>query len=73
MPKSHPPYPPELHRRMVELIRCGRSRGELGRKFDPSAHAIRNWVRQAAPIDLLRLSEAAARWGRQGQCSGGGS
>ena len=47
MPKSHSPYPPEFRRRMVELVRAGRSPGELGRKFEPSAQAIRNWVKQA--------------------------
>lgn len=47
MPKSHPTYPPELRRRLVELVRSGRSPEELARKFEPSAQAIRNWVRQA--------------------------
>jgi transposase len=47
MPKSHAPYPPEFRRRMVELVRSGRSPEELARKFEPSSQAIRNWVRQA--------------------------
>ncbi len=47
MPKSHPTYPPELRRRLVELVRSGRSPEELARKFEPSAQTIRNWVRQA--------------------------
>lgn len=47
MPRSHPPYPPEFRRRMVELVRAGRSVEELGREFEPSANAIRNWVRQS--------------------------
>jgi transposase len=47
MPKSHPRYPAELRRRLVELVRSGRSPEELARKFEPSAQAIRNWVRQA--------------------------
>ena len=47
MPKSHSPYPPELRRRLVELVRSGRSPGELARKFEPSAQTIGNWVRQA--------------------------
>ncbi|MGH9389730.1 MAG: transposase [Vicinamibacteria bacterium] len=47
MPKSHSPYPPEFRRRMVELVRSGRSPGELAQKFEPSAQAIRNWVLQA--------------------------
>jgi transposase len=47
MPKSKPPYPPELRRRMVELVRAGRNPEELAREFEPSAQAIRNWVAQA--------------------------
>ena len=47
MPKSHRPYPPELRRRLVELVRSGRSPESLGEEYEPSAQAIRNWVRQA--------------------------
>ena len=47
MPKSHPPYPAELKRRLVELVRAGRNPEELAEKFEPSAQAIRNWVAQA--------------------------
>ena len=47
MPKSHPPYPPAFRRQMVELVRAGRSPDELAREFEPSAEAIRNWVKQA--------------------------
>jgi len=32
---------------MVELVRTGRTPEELAREFEPSAQAIRNWVRQA--------------------------
>ena len=46
MPKSHPPYPPEYRRRMVELVRAGRGPEELAREFEPSAQAIRNWIQQ---------------------------
>jgi len=48
MPKSHPPYPPEFRRRMVELVRAGREPEELAQQFEPSAQAIRNWVAQTA-------------------------
>jgi transposase len=47
MPKSHRPYPPEFRQRIVELVRKGRTPEELARQFEPSAQAIRNWVRQA--------------------------
>jgi transposase len=46
MPKSHPPYPPELRRRLVEMVRAGKSPGELA-QFEPSEQCIRNWVKQA--------------------------
>jgi transposase len=47
MPKSRPPYPPEYRQKIIELVRKGRSAEELARQFEPSAQAIRNWVRQA--------------------------
>ena len=47
MPKTQRHYPPEFRRRMVELVRAGRTPEDLGRHFEPSAQAIRNWVRQA--------------------------
>ena len=47
MPKSHPPYPPEYRRRMIEMVRSGISPEALSRKFEPTAQAIRNWVAQA--------------------------
>jgi transposase len=47
MPKSHPPYPAEYRRRMVEMVRSGMSPEALARKFEPTAQAIRNWVAQA--------------------------
>ncbi len=46
MPKSHAPYPPELRRRMVELVRSGRSPDSLAEEYEPSGQAIRNWIRQ---------------------------
>ena len=48
MPKSHRAYPPAFRRQMIELVRHGRTPEELGREFEPSALAIRNWVKQAA-------------------------
>lgn len=47
MPRSHPRYPMEYRRRLVELVRSGKTCGELGRQFEPSTETIRNWVRQA--------------------------
>ena len=47
MPKSHAPYPPEYRQQIVELVRAGRTPGELSKEFEPSSQAIRNWARQA--------------------------
>jgi len=47
MPKTRPPYPPQLRARLVELARSGRTPEDLGRQFEPSAQTIRNWLRQA--------------------------
>lgn len=32
---------------MVELVRSGRTPGQLAKEFEPTAQAIRNWVKQA--------------------------
>ena len=56
MPGSHAPYPEEFRRRMVELVRAGRSPEELSRKFEPTAQSIRNWVCQA-DLDEGRRSD----------------
>jgi transposase len=32
---------------MVELVRSGRRPEQLAKEFEPTAHAIRNWVKQA--------------------------
>ena len=47
MPKTRPPYLAVFRQQMVELVRSGRTPGELAREFEPSAQAIRNWVAQA--------------------------
>lgn len=56
MPRSHAPYLPEFRRRMVELVRSGRTPEALSREFEPSAQAIHNWVRQA-DLDEGRRSD----------------
>ena len=45
MPPTRPPYPAELKRQIVELVRAGRSPSELAREFEPTAQTIQNWVR----------------------------
>ena len=47
MAGNHSPYPQEFREQMVALIRSGRTPQELSREFEPSAQAIRNWVKQS--------------------------
>ena len=47
MAGHHAAYPPEFKRQIVDLVRSGRSPEELAREFEPSAGAIRTWVKQA--------------------------
>ena len=47
MPKTHPPYSPGFRRRMVDLVRAGRSPDDLARAFEPTAQSIGTWVGQA--------------------------
>src|SRR6202023_1323806 len=54
MPRTHPPYALEYRRRIIELARAGRSIDQLAREFEPSANAIRQWVKQASLDEGLR-------------------
>ena len=45
--KKRLPYSPEFRRRIVELVRSGKSPEELEQEFEPSAQTIRNWVAKA--------------------------
>ncbi len=47
MGKTPERYTEPFRRQMIELVRSGRTPEELSREFEPSAQAIRNWVRQA--------------------------
>jgi transposase-like protein len=47
MPKSHPAYAPEFRRRILDLVRAGRTPDSLSREFHLSAQSVRNWARQA--------------------------
>src|SRR5690349_11220853 len=54
MPSTHPPYAPEYRRRIIELARAGRGITQLAGEVEPSANAIRKWVKQAALDEGLR-------------------
>jgi len=56
MAKTRRRYPPEYRRRLVELVRSGRSAESLSRQYEVSAPAIRNWVRQT-DLDEGRRSD----------------
>jgi transposase-like protein len=49
MARARKTYPKEFRRRMVELVRAGRSAEELAKEFEPSAKKGRNpaerWLR----------------------------
>ena len=40
-------YPKEIRNQMIELVQAGMSPVELSRKHEPSAEAIRGWVKKA--------------------------
>lgn len=46
MPKTRKPYPEEFKKKLIGLVRQGRTPEELARQFEPSAQSIRNWVTQ---------------------------
>lgn len=67
MPKKPPPpapYSPEFRRRMVELVRAGRSPASLAKDFAPSAQTIANWVKQA-DLDEGKRSDGLTMDGRE--------
>jgi transposase len=47
-------YSEELQQQLVRLVRAGRTPQELARELEPSAQAIRNWVKQAELDDGTR-------------------
>jgi transposase len=47
MGKTRPPYPAEYRRRMLDLVRSGRTPESLEREFGLSAQTVRNWARQS--------------------------
>jgi transposase len=45
--KHRAPYPAEFRKRLVEMVRAGRTPESLAKDFEPTAQAIRGWVKQA--------------------------
>ena len=47
MPRTHPPYPPEFRRRILELAAQGRTAWSLAQEFESCAQTIQSWINQA--------------------------
>jgi len=47
MPITRSLYPEEIRRKMVELVRAGRSPYELSKEFEATMVTISSWVKQA--------------------------
>jgi transposase len=43
---KRPTYPPEFRRRLVELVRSGRSVNEVAREFQVARQSVVNWIKQ---------------------------
>jgi len=54
MARERKTYTAEFRRRMVELVRAGRSPESLAKEFDPSANTIRKWAVQTDLDEGLR-------------------
>ena len=48
MPKTSPPHPDEFRREAVELVRSGRSVGDVAESLGVSQQTLRNWAKQVA-------------------------
>ncbi len=56
MPRTRPAYPEEYRRKIIELVRAGRSAYELSKEFEPTSVTISSWVKQA-DLDEGRRSD----------------
>lgn len=56
MPTPKPPYNKEFRRRMVELVRAGRTTRSLSEEFGCTDRSIRTWVHRA-DLDEGRRSD----------------
>jgi|SRR5258706_10971726 transposase len=54
MPRYRAAYPPEFRRRMIDLVRAGRTPQDLSREFEPNAETIKTWVKQAERDEGVR-------------------
>lgn len=54
MARGRKTYPAEYRRRLIELVRAGRSPEELAKEFEPSPNTIWKWATQADIDEGLR-------------------
>ena len=66
MAKSRPPYAEEFRRRLIELVRSGRTPEELAEKFEPTAQSIRNWAAHGDEVDDGEDDHGSSRGRRPG-------
>ena len=60
-------YAPGYRRRIIELVRAGRSPDELAKEFEPMAQSIRNWLIQAERDEGRRHDGLTSGQGQQDQ------
>ncbi len=46
MPRTRPAYDRELRKKLVDLVRAGRTISSLAQEYEPTETTIRNWVAQ---------------------------
>jgi hypothetical protein len=61
MPNAHPHYSPGYRRRIVKLVRSGRSPEDLAMRIPPSVQTIRRWVEYASHADAVALFRRALK------------
>ena len=57
MPPTRPPYPAELKRQIVELVRAGRNPSELARKSELILSTLNMALYQRRPEDVIQHSD----------------
>jgi integrase len=64
MPRTRPPYPEEFRKKIVELVRSGRSPHSLSKQFEPTAATIGSWVKKLTSMKVVDLMDLPRMRGR---------
>lgn len=59
MPRTRPPYPQEVRRDAVELVRAGRSIRDVAGASGVSHQSLRNWSER--PMSIMAAARARRR------------